>query len=44
MHAASTISEVSGHSAIIKLSELLQQILWVKEGYGLPHMNIMQIN
>lgn len=42
MRTASNVSEVSGHSAI-KLSEFLQKFLWVKEGCGLPHMNITQI-
>ena len=43
MRTVSNISEVSGHSAI-NLSKLLQQFLWVKAGYGLPHMNITQIS
>lgn len=42
MCTVSNISEVSGHSAI-NLSKLLQQFLWVKAGYCLPHMNITQI-
>lgn len=42
MRTVSNISEVSGHSAI-NLSKLLQQFLWVKAGYDLPHMNITQI-